>query len=101
MSREIKFRAWIPSEKSMIQHREVIDRVHNQFEDKFNTSDIVMQYTGLKDMNGIEIYEGDILQHIKYGSTGVMEWDNDGWTKFYPIINFGIIGNIHQNPELS
>jgi len=68
----------------------------------FGQKCVTMQYTGLKDKNGKEIYEGDILRHEKYNSTGVMEWDikNGCWTKFYPIIFFEVIGNIYENPEL-
>jgi uncharacterized phage protein (TIGR01671 family) len=72
----------------------------------------VGEYTGLKDKNDREIYEGDILTD-KYESIGTVDWWNAGF-----VVNFGdvdifqiadcfdesyqmwFIGNIHDNPEL-
>ena len=74
--------------------------------------DTIGQYTGLKDKNGEEICEGDVLTD-KFGSIGVVEWRNCGF-----VVNFGdvdiflisdcfddsyqmwAIGNMHDNPEL-
>lgn len=74
--------------------------------------DTVGQYTGMKDKNGEEICEGDVLTD-KFGSIGVVEWRNCGF-----VVNFGdvdiflisdcfddsyqmwAIGNMHDNPEL-
>jgi uncharacterized phage protein (TIGR01671 family) len=63
MNREILFRAWVPKEKTMIEHREVMERAHKIFKDSLNDSDIVMQYTGIKDKNGKKIFEGDIVTY--------------------------------------
>ena len=107
MKREIKFRAWVEKDKSMIFHREVIERAHLQFEGKLNHNDIVMQFTGLQDQNGKDIYEGDILsvprlENTRHQVRMVIEWENENsrFTKFYPRTAFQIIGNIYENPEL-
>lgn len=74
MNREIKFRAFVETHdgKEMINNWCFLNHKDNHF----NAVDItnerpdigyvyaVMQYTGLKDMNGKEIYEGDILQWV-------------------------------------
>ena len=78
---------------------------------------ILMQYTGLKDKNGKEIYEGDIVKNLEHGHVFSVEWgiENEsyaGWSGVWqgktfvaplyngPLVNCEIIGNIYENPEL-
>lgn len=71
----------------------------------------LMQSTGLKDKNGTEIYEGDIVKNI-YDEIYVVKWFDAGFyleERYnggfdYSELHFGnnkeVIGNIYENPEL-
>lgn len=84
-----------------------------------NYGHALMQYTGLKDKNGKEIYEGDVVQHLVKSRMypdgqirhNTIEWTDDlemdnSWgshsSGFYMPIgaDWEIIGNIYENPEL-
>ena len=101
--REIKFRVWNGEE--MISP-DYIDRkgIAHWKENSIPTSSkTIMQYTGLKDKNGKEIYEGDILGwDDKSGYLWVVIWetmfDHSRWDASHSEAE--IIGNIHENPEL-
>lgn len=72
------------------------------------------QYTGLKDKNDKEIYEGDIVKNIdsKFGDEGVIKFTeklarysvywgmNPYMAKEIKLDGMFIVGNIHENPEL-
>ena len=63
--RDIKFRAYEENGNNMINSDEVGDHTLNDLED---LPYILMQYTGLKDKNGKEIYEGDIICNVVRGT---------------------------------
>ena len=112
--RELKFRAWSEETKSF----ECFD-LYEGTECGLTNLQIwarnteIEQYTGLKDKNGKEIYEGDIvnIQGIKYYvdfEFGGFWFNNDNrkwkanrpFTHFQEINDAEVIGNIHENPEL-
>ena len=113
MSREIKFRIW--------------DKINKKWLNCFNANLLnigdlsnveLMQYTGIKDKNGVEIYEGDIVL-IRIDKTNILHktvvkfkhgafiadiiGDNDYIYLFHFGFNkddFEVIGNVWENPEL-
>jgi len=107
MSREIKFRDWNPEAKEMQYFN--LDGYDREVHDAYGN---IMQFTGVLDKNGKEIFEGDIVEYnTKITSRRVVEWDDErvgfllkGGIGFYDgLMNYmevTIIGNIYQNPEL-
>lgn len=114
--RELKFRVWCEERKEMLPIQRHSFKTNKSMPYGWNMQyefDAIMQYTGLKDKNDKEIYEGDIV--IAYNEDcdtickGQIVWDKwecgfcikgaeptfIGW---YPELE--VIGNIYENPEL-
>lgn len=121
--REIKFRAWVKDRKAIFEVvlinyvtkkvtylLERVGHLLNIRHDKFNDVEL-MQYTGLKDKNGKEIYEGDIFYTGSKKILYIVEWidcglkgrqiKNKSWVGLdYWKDDIEVIGNIYENPEL-
>ena len=121
--REIKFRVWNPNANKFVAYAGVNEMPLHEAGALTLKVPVyeILQYTGLKDRNGVEIYEGDVIradediinfhtQLIPENSYEVRFWDGC-WCLFstdgmnIDLLNVGeahseVIGNIYENPEL-
>lgn len=112
MKREIKFRAW--DGKRMLPPEDISQAP--EYRTWLGKTDVgpLMQYTGLKDKNGVEICEGDVIKAtitfmsfqlkgqvvFERGYFGICVPDNDETLPLYGLSDFEVLGNIYENPEL-
>ena len=120
--REIKFRAWLKDDgvgpwlgfmyqwdNEFFSDMSPVTGYGNTFPDQFDDSVVLMQYTGLKDKNGVEIYEGDVMPY-EWGDGSVTNgvvvfeegcfWLGDAaFVDIKPGV-YEVIGNIHENADL-
>ena len=137
--REIKFRVWDKDNNRMLESYQMEPIIHIEIDEDWTFYDlliggtimdnrfIIMQYTGLKDKNGKEIYEGDIISISRttlnektatitevYFGKGAFRWRHDDGSG--SVLNFNnvsvkegyesitqdveVIGNIYENRNL-
>lgn len=106
--KNIKFRAWMKERKVMVAdyaHTNMFGGLSISYWKDESPDLILMQYTGLLDKTGNEIYEGDLLSD-GFGNPIRVEWSHidGGYRPFnYTQIrgeHVEVVGNIHENPEL-
>ena len=134
--REVKFRAWITedhehfeteNEKPYMEHGFAFEdymTINEELAAMQEHGSILMQYTGLKDEKGIDVFEKDIVNIVELGKNileyvSVVEYENSGYlvtepngtqvpldcfhnqeNAVMPLFEIEVIGNAFENPDL-
>lgn len=119
----LRFRLWNTREKIMYappfcKYLDITKEYHTLAPQSFINETIIMQSTGLLDINNKEIFEGDIIKYKQRFDThgdieqdvGEVYWDNEvagflidqnyQYSFIYETMEHEIIGNIYEDPEL-
>lgn len=113
MSREIKFRMWSGKVKKYFYDSDNVYGCLQNSKVKEWAKDyedmVWQQFTGLKDKNGKEIYEGDVIRgYFDMGpagmtiNTAIVRWTNkEGYQwKYWDLNSIEVVGNIFENKDL-
>lgn len=123
--REIKFRSWDKEHKEWVNYSITDNKLEFYVKeadrwkiDQRGRRFVLSQYTGIKDISGIEIYEGDIVKAISFARwIGIVKFSDENQAFIFDDLDkkyrgasivfmsqfdqgFKILGNIYENPEL-